>query len=321
MHALYRTRYGNRAARLDSPLSSIAQLPAHARCVVVKASADVVVGDDGYPCLRRISHMVEQVCSLRREGRNVVLVTSGAIGVGRCALRRQRALHLSPQAQLELRATAKLHGTEGDVPLGSESSLGQMQLSSLYRKLFAELDTEVSSLLLSLSDFTSDDEASRGRRANMEGSITCLLAHGVVPICNENDLLLACDPANDNDELALEIGALIGADAVVVMVTARSAEAACETEAAAAHARMIATLQSMVTKSRPSASPTAPPEHSHAARIVVNADSVDALNDVISRGIDKALFAVFPPPSSSLKADPLVARDSDMDGEASGGVG
>lgn len=66
-----------------------------ARRVVIKAGTSVVSTPEGYPSLVRLANIVEQICNLIREGREVLLVTSGAVGIGRQMLSKQARLSLS----------------------------------------------------------------------------------------------------------------------------------------------------------------------------------------------------------------------------------
>lgn len=182
-----------------------------AQRVVIKAGTSTIVDADGYPSLRRISQIAEDICAIRRTGREVIFVSSGAVGVGRNTLRRQAILGSS--------AFDRLHRTEEQLPMGANvlAAAGSASLMTLYQTLFSQLDTTVSELLLTKHDFDIPD-----RKENLANALDSLLLHGIVPIVNENDAVTAGsrrtgDPFNDNDGLAALVAAQMNADVLVLL--------------------------------------------------------------------------------------------------------
>uniref|UniRef100_A0A7S1LG93 Aspartate/glutamate/uridylate kinase domain-containing protein n=1 Tax=Neobodo designis TaxID=312471 RepID=A0A7S1LG93_NEODS len=182
-----------------------------AQRVVIKAGTSTIVDSDGYPSLRRISQIAEDVCAIRRAGREVIFVSSGAVGVGRNTLRRQAILGSS--------AFDRLHRTEERAPIGPNvlAAAGSASLMTLYQTLFSQLDTTVSELLLTKHDFETAD-----RKENLSNALDNLLLHGIVPIVNENDAVTAGsrksgDPFNDNDGLAALVASQMNADLMILL--------------------------------------------------------------------------------------------------------
>ncbi|HUP95454.1 MAG TPA: glutamate 5-kinase [Burkholderiales bacterium] len=136
----------------------------------------------------------EQIAALRKEGRQIVLVSSGAIAEGMQRLgwkRRPHALH-------ELQAAA---------------AVGQMGLIHVYESCFREHGLLTSQVLL-----THDDLADRKRYLNARSTLRTLLALGVIPIINENDTVASDEIRfGDNDTLAALVTNLVEADALIIL--------------------------------------------------------------------------------------------------------
>jgi glutamate 5-kinase len=165
-----------------------------ARCLVVKVGSSLVTNQGRGLDLAALSRWAEQIAQLRKEGRRVVLVSSGAIAAGMQRLgwdKRPHALH-------ELQAAA---------------AVGQMGLIQAYESCFRTHDLVTSQLLL-----THEDLADRKRYLNARSTLRTLLELGVVPIINENDTV-AIDEIRfgDNDTLASLVTNLIEADALVIL--------------------------------------------------------------------------------------------------------
>eukprot|EP00672_Neobodo_designis_P001915 CAMPEP_0174877840 /NCGR_PEP_ID=MMETSP1114-20130205/82458_1 /TAXON_ID=312471 /ORGANISM="Neobodo designis, Strain CCAP 1951/1" /LENGTH=379 /DNA_ID=CAMNT_0016113227 /DNA_START=83 /DNA_END=1222 /DNA_ORIENTATION=- len=167
--------------------------------VVIKAGTSTLFGADGYPSLCRISQIVESISTLRRAGREVIFVSSGAVAMGRCAMRQQDATSVST-----LRSNVF-------------AAAGFSRLMALYHMLFSQLDTTVSDILV-----TKDDFGCAERRANLHDVLNNLLCHGIVPIVNENDVITAgthrsTDPFTDNDGLAALVASQMNADLMILL--------------------------------------------------------------------------------------------------------
>lgn len=176
---------------------------ADARRIVIKLGTRVLTHDDGRLALACLFSVVEAAAALRRAGREVLLVSSGAVGLGRGALK----LPEGPLALEERQACA---------------AVGQTRLMGLYEEGFTRLGLIAAQVLLTQGDF--DD---RLRYLNLRTTLTRLLEHGVVPVINENDAVsteeLVLVPGEtrpvfgDNDRLSALVATKLGADLLVLL--------------------------------------------------------------------------------------------------------
>ncbi|KAI0405737.1 glutamate 5-kinase [Xylaria palmicola] len=163
--------------------------------VVIKLGTSSIVDEKTHePLLSILSLIVETAVGLRKDGHKVVIVSSGAIGVG---LRRmdvdKRPKHLS-----QLQALA---------------AIGQCRLMSLWDSLFAHLQQPIAQILL-----TRNDIADRSRYLNAQNTMAELLDMGVIPIVNENDTLAVAEiKFGDNDTLSAITAAMVHADYLFLM--------------------------------------------------------------------------------------------------------
>ena len=179
-----------------SSVSSEALVPVYppARRVVAKVGSATLMGADGRLDETFIGALANQIADLREEGCDVVLVTSGAIAAALAPL----GLAARPDDMPTLQACA---------------SVGQVALVQTYAAAFAPRGLAVGQILL-----TRNDTGSRSAYLHARETIDRLLSMGVVPIVNENDTV-AVDEIRfgDNDSLAAIVGALVGADLVVLL--------------------------------------------------------------------------------------------------------
>eukprot|EP01035_Chromulina_nebulosa_P055606 gene55606-76199_t len=159
--------------------------------VVIKAGTSVVSTAEGYPSLSRMASIVENAAKLVREGKEVLIVTSGAVGVGRQRLSKQSVLRRSmfdllSQRDLPAVTQDRVNGIPSEKEKASYSSAcaaaGQLGLMSLYETMFSQFGITISQILVTSFDFTSPE-----RKRNIQYVITQLLALGIVPLLNEND--------------------------------------------------------------------------------------------------------------------------------------
>jgi glutamate 5-kinase len=169
---------------------------ADARRIVVKIGSRVLVRKTGRPDIARMTSLVKDIARLRREGREVVVVSSGAIGAGMQALGMKSRPTTLPDLQMA-------------------AAVGQSRLMTTYDKLFAAEKCKVGQVLL-----THDDLNNRQRHLNARNTMMALLRNGVVPIVNENDVV-AVDEIRfgDNDRLAALVALLIEADLLILLTT------------------------------------------------------------------------------------------------------
>jgi len=176
---------------------------AEARRVVLKVGTKVLAHDDGRLALSRLFSVVEAAAALWRAGREVLLVSSGAVGLGRDAL----GLERMPDELCDRQACA---------------AVGQTRLMGLYDSGFSRLGLPCGQVLLAESDF--DD---RVRYLNLRSTLATLLRRGVVPVINENDAVSTVELAyvegerqrifGDNDRLSALVATKLGADLLVLL--------------------------------------------------------------------------------------------------------
>jgi len=177
----------------------------NARRVVIKLGTSTVTTEEGKACTKRLESLAQSIVSLKREGRQIVLVSSGAIGLG--------------AAKLGLSKVRM-----GDVVLRQAcAAVGQSLLMHQYEILFSRQNARIAQVLLTEEDFTD-----RNRYSNLRHAMERLLKLGVVPIVNENDTVSTAEiqpfdadgkrAFSDNDRLAALIMSKLEAH-VLVMLT------------------------------------------------------------------------------------------------------
>ena len=182
-----------------------ARLLRSARRVVVKIGTATVTGPEGDLCYERVEPVVRSIAALMKERRQLVLVSSGAVGLGRGWL----GLHRS---RLEDMVTKQ-----------ACAAVGQSLLMDAYKDLFSRWGIKVAQVLLTEEDFTN-----WRRYSNLQHTIEKLLGFGVLPIVNENDTVSTAElepvapesrtPAfSDNDRLAALVMSGLEADALVLL--------------------------------------------------------------------------------------------------------
>lgn len=167
-----------------------------AKRVVIKVGTNILVKPGGSLHLLRMQAVVRQVEALRRAGKEVLLVSSGAIGAGLEPLGFKRRPRTLPELQIA-------------------ASIGQLELMSEWRRVFSERSIGIGQVLL-----THDDLKNRKRHLNMRNAILGLLSRGFVPVVNENDVIAVDEiKFGDNDVLAALLGVLVGADLLLLLST------------------------------------------------------------------------------------------------------
>ncbi len=167
---------------------------AKARRIVVKiGSALLVDAASGHLRADWLRGLALDVADLRGQGRDVIVVSSGSIALGR------RVLSLEMPLSLEQSQAA--------------AAVGQIRLAAAYDDALAPLGLTAAQILLTL-----DDSEDRRRYLNMRATFETLLSMGAVPIVNENDTV-ATDEIRfgDNDRLAAQVAAMAGADVCVLL--------------------------------------------------------------------------------------------------------
>lgn len=165
-----------------------------ARRIVVKVGTSTVTHPDGRPHYGRLEGLVRGISDAWSEGRQVLLVSSGAIGmgVGRMGLAER------PEDLTDKQALA---------------AVGQALLMRLYERLFNDCDRVVAQVLLTRQDIEDEERREHARRTLLR-----LLDWHVVPVINENDTV-AVEEINfgDNDNLSALVARLVEADLLVIL--------------------------------------------------------------------------------------------------------
>jgi glutamate 5-kinase len=176
-----------------------------ARRLVIKVGTATVTEAEGNLCLERVEPIVRSIAALMKTGRQVVLVSSGAVGLGRGWL----GLHRSRLDDLVTKQAC--------------AAVGQSLLMDAYKHLFAAWGVKIAQVLLTEEDFTN-----WRRYSNLQATMERLLGFGILPIVNENDTVSTAElesvapgsrtPAfSDNDRLAALVMSGLEADALVLL--------------------------------------------------------------------------------------------------------
>ncbi|MEM9585318.1 MAG: glutamate 5-kinase [Pseudomonadota bacterium] len=172
----------------------MASLSAAKRIVIKIGSALLVDRDTGELRREWLTALAEDVAVAKSRGQDIILVSSGSIALGRCALG-------LPPASLALEQSQ------------AAAAVGQIRLARAYEEALAPHGIKAAQVLVTL-----EDSRDRRRYLNSRATLEQLLSFGVVPIVNENDTV-ATDEIRygDNDRLAAQVAVTIGADLVVLL--------------------------------------------------------------------------------------------------------
>lgn len=163
--------------------------------IVVKVGTSTLTHKTGMLNIRRVEQLVKTLADLQNAGHEVILVSSGAIGLG--------------MGKLGLREKPK------DTP-GKQAcaAVGQCELMYLYDNLFSEYSITVAQMLLTKYILLED------RRKNVENAMERLVSQGVIPIINENDTVAIDElelEVGENDSLAAIVANIANADLLIIM--------------------------------------------------------------------------------------------------------
>jgi glutamate 5-kinase len=163
--------------------------------IVIKVGTSTLTHRTGRLNIRRVENLVKVLADLQNAGHEIVLVSSGAIGLGMGKL------------GLSTRPT--------DTP-GKQAcaAVGQCELMYMYDKLFGEYGLVVAQMLLTKYILLED------RRQNVINAMERLLSQGVIPVVNENDTVAIDElelEVGENDSLAATVAVIAGADLLVIM--------------------------------------------------------------------------------------------------------
>ena len=162
--------------------------------IVVKIGTSTLAHSTGHLNIRRVEQLCKVMSDIRNEGHEIILVSSGAIGmgVGKLGLRQR------PQ----------------DIPTKQASAaVGQCELMYVYDKLFSEYHHTVAQLLI-----TNDNMVNETRHRNFTNTLNRLLELGALPIINENDTVATDEIViGDNDTLAAQVAQTVKADLLILL--------------------------------------------------------------------------------------------------------
>ena len=162
--------------------------------IVVKVGSAVLTRPDGELDTTRVSSIVDQIVTLRRDGYEVILVTSGAVACGRAVISEDRKLTDVQQRQLF-------------------SAIGQVRLMDLYYKLFQAYEITVGQVLTMKKNFEEGQEYN-----NQKSCMEVMLQGNVLPVVNENDTVSITELMfTDNDELSGLVSEMVEAEALVIL--------------------------------------------------------------------------------------------------------
>ncbi|NLY63575.1 MAG: glutamate 5-kinase [Alcaligenaceae bacterium] len=162
--------------------------------IVIKVGSSLVTNDGQGLDNQAIRHWATQIAALRKQNKQIILVSSGAVAEGMARLN----WRTRPKAMNELQAAA---------------AVGQMGLVQAYESAFNEHNIRAAQILL-----THEDLADRERYLNARSTLFTLLELGVIPIVNENDTVVTDEiRLGDNDTLGALVTNLIEADALIIL--------------------------------------------------------------------------------------------------------
>ena len=168
------------------------------RIVVKIGSSSLQHPETGDLDYTKLDVLVRELCDMRNRGKDVVLVTSGAIAVGK------KAVHLKESGQREEKTIAEKQAC---------AAVGQARLMMIYQKIFAEYNQVAAQILM-----TKNTIVDNLNRYNAHNTFSELFKLGVVPIVNENDTVATYEiEFGDNDSLSAIVAALVEADLLILL--------------------------------------------------------------------------------------------------------
>lgn len=176
----------------------------NAKRIVIKLGTNVLRNDEGYVSLPRVYSFIEDIANLVKSGKEVIIVTSGAVGLGKKRL--------------------NLEDTSGTALKQACAAIGQGKLMSIYENGFDTYGLTAAQILL-----TEDDFSVRQKYLSLRTTFNKLLELGVIPVINQNDTVSTLDVAlrfvkedmqvcfSDNDKLSALVASELDADLLVIL--------------------------------------------------------------------------------------------------------
>ena len=167
---------------------------ASARRIVVKIGSSTLVSPEGEPQRVWLNRLCSDIAALKAGGADVIVVSSGAIALGRRRLKLAKGALKLEEAQ-------------------AAASVGQIALAQAWTEALAANGLTAAQILLTL-----DDTEERRRYLNARATLGALMQLGAVPVINENDTVATAEIRfGDNDRLAARVAAMVGADCLVLL--------------------------------------------------------------------------------------------------------
>lgn len=175
-----------------------------AKRIVVKLGTNVLRNDEGYVSLPRVYSFIEDIANLVKSGKEVIVITSGAVGLGKKRL--------------------GLEDTRGTALKQACAAIGQGKLMSIYENGFDTYGLTAAQILL-----TEDDFSVRERYLSLRTTLNKLLELGAIPVINQNDTVSTLDVAlryvkedmqvcfSDNDKLSALVASELDADLLIIL--------------------------------------------------------------------------------------------------------
>ena len=176
----------------------------NAKRIVIKLGTNVLRNDEGYVSLPRVYSFIEDIANLVKSGKEVIIVTSGAVGLGKKRL--------------------GLEDTKGTALKQACAAIGQGKLMSIYENGFDTYGLTAAQILL-----TEDDFSVRQKYLSLRTTFNKLLELGVIPVINQNDTVSTLDVAlryvqedmqvcfSDNDKLSALVASELDADLLIIL--------------------------------------------------------------------------------------------------------
>ena len=167
------------------------------RIVVKIGSSSLQHPETGELDYIKLEVLVRELCNLKNQGKEVVLVTSGAIAQGK------KAMNLKEEDITEYNRIAMKQAC---------AAIGQSRLMMTYQRIFSEYNQVTAQILM-----TKNTIVDNLNRYNAHNTFSQLLQMGVIPVVNENDTVATYELEMDNDTLSAIVAALIGADLLILL--------------------------------------------------------------------------------------------------------
>ena len=163
--------------------------------ILIKIGTNVLTKENGELDQATMKNIVDQLCALKKEGKEIILVSSGAMGAGRTLI--------------------KLKNSKSVVQRQILSAVGQVKLMQKYQELFAKHGYLCAQVLATKEDFRD-----RSHYTNMRDCFSALLHDQIIPIVNENDVVSVSELMfTDNDELAGLIASMMKVEKVIILTS------------------------------------------------------------------------------------------------------